>query len=347
MKILVNTPSLSALGGVSNHYIGLKKYWKSKVFYNPIGSRFRIPGFFLFPLDMIIFLLKLLCLRPSLVLLNPSLNRAAFFRDAFYLRIAAILGFKTIVFFHGWNSSFENKVSSWVFDKYYGKANAFIVLASSFKDKILAWSPNKTVYISTTKVEDDLLSGFTMESKPLGFDLIFFGRIQKEKGIYLALDAFKIIQEGCHSSTFHVVGDGAELSNAIAYTKRENISNVIFHGRLHGSKLASILTKANINIFPTFHGEGMPTSVLESMAFGLAILSRPIGGLVDFFEEGKMGHLTTSLDPKDYGKLFKKLASQETTITSIGQYNFAYAKQHFYASKVAKDLELIFQKVTG
>ena len=91
----------------------------------------------------------------------------------------------------------------------------------------------------------------------------------------------------------------------------------------------------------------MPTSVLEAMAFGLAVITRPIGGMADFFEEGKMGYLTTSLDPTDYLKKFKQLLEVEANILSVGKYNFDYAKQHFYASKVAQDLERIFLEVMG
>ena len=44
----------------------------------------------------------------------------------------------------------------------------------------------------------------------------------------------------------------------------------------------------------------MPTVVLEAMAFGLPILTRNVGGLVDFFKNDKMGFITDSLEPKDF-----------------------------------------------
>ena len=44
MKVLINVPSLSLLGGVSNHFLGLENYWSCKFKYNTIGSRFRLNG---------------------------------------------------------------------------------------------------------------------------------------------------------------------------------------------------------------------------------------------------------------------------------------------------------------
>ena len=39
MKILVNTPSLKLMGGIANHYKGLRAFWTENVIYNTIGNR--------------------------------------------------------------------------------------------------------------------------------------------------------------------------------------------------------------------------------------------------------------------------------------------------------------------
>ena len=44
MKILINTPNIYGIGGVANHYLGLKPYWKEMVLYNSIGSKLTIFG---------------------------------------------------------------------------------------------------------------------------------------------------------------------------------------------------------------------------------------------------------------------------------------------------------------
>lgn len=37
LKVLFTVPSLSLIGGVANHYSGLKSYWTENVKYNIIG----------------------------------------------------------------------------------------------------------------------------------------------------------------------------------------------------------------------------------------------------------------------------------------------------------------------
>src|SRR5690554_8211066 len=85
----------------------------------------------------------------------------------------------------------------------------------------------------------------------------------------------------------------------------------------------------------------MPTSVLEAMAFGLPIISRPVGGLVDFFEEDKMGYLIESLDPKEYADKIVQLLENNQKMKEIGIYVHIYAKKHFMDSKVALDTQII------
>lgn len=88
----------------------------------------------------------------------------------------------------------------------------------------------------------------------------------------------------------------------------------------------------------------MPTSVLEAMAFGLPIITRPVGGLSDFFENEKMGYLVQSLNPNDFAEKIIYLFDNQDSIEEIGEYNYIYAKKHFYASNVALKMESIFNK---
>ena len=46
-------------------------------------------------------------------------------------------------------------------------------------------------------------------------------------------------------------------------------------GRCNREEVAQNLRAASIYLLPTFHGEGT-TSILEAMAFGLVIITRPV-----------------------------------------------------------------------
>jgi len=349
MKLLVNTPSLEMAGGVANFYRGLKNYWTAEVHYNTIGSRKWISGSILLPIDILKYILKILVLKPNLILLNPSLGRKAVIREGLYLRVSNWLKVPTIVFFRGWNEVLAEEISKnpTPFVRIYNRADKLLVLASSFKEQLLNWGISKPISLMTTKVDNELVSKFNVNEKVYGNTVLFLARVEEYKGIFTALDSFKKIKDAIPEANMIVAGDGDALEDVKAYTKKLNIDRYVkFTGYLSGNNLIDVYKSSDIYILPS-HGEGMPNSVLEAMAFGLPIISRPVGGLVDFFENGKMGYLIESLNPEDYYQKAISLLNDKVKLKRIGLYNHHYANEHFMASEVAKSLEQLFQKVAG
>lgn len=347
MKILINTPKLDKLGGVSNHYLGLKKYWKNNIVYNQTGGRFYIPGFILLPFDIIFFILKLLMFRPELVVLNPSLNQKAYFRDSVFLKVSKLLQFKVVVFFHGWDKQFEQKITKKSFINRYGVSDSIIILAEEFKNKIRHWGYKNPLFLTTTKVDDKLLEGYHYNPINDRLKIIFFSRITHNKGIYMAMDVFTELQKTYTKSTLDIVGDGPELKNAINYASNKEIKNIVFHGQINGENLKQILSQSNVNLFPTNHGEGMPTTIIESMAFGHVIITKLVGGIKDFFMNNKMGWALNSNNKDLFLLRLMELAQNKALINKIGELNYKYAKNNFYASKVAFKLESIFKEISA
>ena len=108
-RILINTPQINKSGGVANHYLGLKSYWKEDVKYNYIGKRYRLPLLLILPYDVIKFLIYCLFGKFDVILLNPSLTKNAVRRDALFLKISKFFKIKTLVFFHGWDDEISKK----------------------------------------------------------------------------------------------------------------------------------------------------------------------------------------------------------------------------------------------
>lgn len=347
MKILVNTPDLSLRGGVSNHYSGLKPYWKMRVKYNTVGKRYGLPSILILGFDYVKF--PLLCLFGGfdVVLLNPSLGKTALLRDAWFLRIAKWFKKKTVVFFHGWHPSMVKSISKQptTFVKVYNRADGFLVLAKAFKDDLIRWGMTKPITLTTTKVDDALLKDFDIRDKRnKGTNLLFLTRIEEYKGVYIAVEAYQKAKAQYPGLTLTIAGDGSQLDAVQHLVKEKAIEDVEFLGHVSNTELVMAFRKADLYILPSF-SEGMPTSVLEAMAFGLPIISRPVGGLVDFFEPGQMGYLLDSLDSKDFADTILELLQDPEKCKTIGTYNHNYAKQHFMASKVAAQLERIFYEL--
>ncbi len=84
---------------------------------------------------------------------------------------------------------------------------------------------------------------------------------------------------------------------------------------------------------------------MEAMAFGLPVITRPVGGLNDFFEDGKMGFIVETLEPRAFADALEKLIEQPETCNKMGRHNREYTRGRFAASHVAKRIYRIHEDI--
>lgn len=336
-KLLVNTPDIHDLGGVANFYLGMKPYWNCNVKYNSLGKvKYRKV---LIPVTVIRYVWYLLTFRPDMVLVNPSLGNGALRRDFFYMRLALRFKKKVSVFIHGFNLDYAaNADWKWIVTNL-NKASHIIVLAQAFKDILIEHGVTTDIQLSTTKVPDDMMEGFDINSRTGEMkNILFLSRIEKAKGVFEAVRTYNQLKVKYPYLKMRMVGDGSALTELKQSVSDNNIQDITFTGELRGQAVIDEYKNADFFFF-TSHGEGMPTVVLEAMAFGLPVVTRAVGGLCDFFEDGKMGRMTDSKRPEDFAKLIEPYLQDKELTKRTSVYNHQYAKEHFLASKVAKQIE--------
>jgi glycosyltransferase involved in cell wall biosynthesis len=347
MNILINAPDLHRPGGVANHYKGLQPHWRHNVDYYCIGARNGLPGWILLPWDLICYFFRLALGSYQTIVLNPSLLNKALARDALFLAIASLFKVRKVVFFHGWDESVAKTIQAkpaW-FARNYGKADALVVLSSSFKMELRSWGIKAPIHLATTKVDHGLVEGFSVEDKAFNNTLLFLARIEENKGIFVTLESFRQLKGKFPHLRLLVAGDGSALAAARECVRAQQLKDVEFLGNLSGEMLSNAFRQSDIYVLPTWHGEGMPTSVLEAMAFGLPVVTRPVGGINDFFEEDKMGALVSSTNPDDFSDVISRYLASPEKISRISRYNAEYARENFLAAKVAGGLEAIMEQL--
>jgi glycosyltransferase involved in cell wall biosynthesis len=231
-----------------------------------------------------------------------------------------------------------------------GGASAIIVLASEFKDRLVNWGfDEEKIVLETTAVDDNLLKSLDIidhrkrfKSKS-NFNILFLARIEKAKGIYDAIDTYKILRSRFPAVSMTVAGDGSELLQVKDYVSRNRIEGIEFLGWVDNESKRNAYLDADLYLFPTSWGEGMPNSVLEAMGFGLPVITRPVGGLTDFFEDGKMGYIMDSTSCVDLASKCEKFIDDPEFRIGVCEYNHRYAMNRFLASRVARRIEGIYQ----
>lgn len=355
-SIFILVPYLHNPGGVSNYYLALKPFLSDNIIYlyrGKNGKKNRITNSIL---DYYKFLKAVrININKGAVVINHSLGRGSFIRDTFYSLLTP-KKYNQIIYFRGWNPGFEKKIDKsslyrkWLALTFY-KADHIIVLASTFKEKLLKWGYKHSISIETTLVDEQLLYGESFKSissfrdKQNETSLLYLGNISKAKGVWKIVNSLDYLDNNsANKIKLTMAGEGKELKALQQYSNKNNL-DIEFPGFIKQEKKAHALRKACLYVFPSTHGEGMPNAVLEAMAFGLPIITTRVGGIPDFFEEGKMGLYLENCNPEHIAKKIQYLLDRPELMKQISKYNYTYAKEHFYASKVAKRLENIVNSV--
>lgn len=144
--------------------------------------------------------------------------------------------------------------------------------------------------IAKTKTE----LGIPSSSRVIGT----IGRLDTQKGIPFFLQAARRITDSCPDTRFLIIGDGPrkyeyeQQSAALGLSK-----NVIFTG--HRSDLPAIVSMLDVQVFASLW-EGLPLTLIESMATGRAIVSTNVDGLGEVLTDGEDAIV---VNPRDSDKL--------------------------------------------
>lgn len=94
--------------------------------------------------------------------------------------------------------------------------------------------------------------------------------------------------------TFHVVGGNMlTKGDLVDYLKRENIKNVIYHGRLDHTSMANLLTTMDLMFFPS-RSEGFPKVMLETACIGVPTLCYNDYGADEWITTGVNGFVVAT-----------------------------------------------------
>ena len=335
-NIMVCCPDLKNHGGVANYYRVIRKHkdlYKGITFFEiNIKLQSLLEILFKATTEIIRFAVQVSNKDVRLIHLNPSLSNRALLRDGVLLILAKCFGKKIIVFWRGWQIPTERtivRLFSPLFRFVFNRADLTLVLASEVRKKLLGIGITHPILITTTLFNQDLIpkvkaSGNHGKTQRL----LFMARLVKEKGIYETIEAFKILKKEFRNISLDVAGDGPELTNL--KKKYAQIDALQFHGHVYDKDKYQLMVKSNFFVLPSYR-EGMPNSILEAMACGLPIVTRPVGSLKDFFVHGKHGYLLNNNNPKDLAQLISNLIKDVSLSKKISLNNITYAHRYFSA----------------
>jgi len=297
VKILLISPTQSGIGGIAQHVQGLTKFLQNEGHQVEIMSS---ENTFTIPIKG---------------LKNPSFMISSFFKskskkiqDIVHAHnIPAALAMKNssgkkILSLHG--------VFSQQIDQLHGKTIGFV--SKKYEQDALTWADAITV-VSKEAFDYYTSLGYNVFQIPNAINLnhlpqdedrrfkkqiIFVGRISKEKGIKTILDLSKKLS---NDIDLLVVGSGPESEKIKKLSETRN--NVHYLGYQTHENSIKLIRGSDMLIQPSLH-EGISTTILESMACKIPVITTNIGGNKELIKHKKTGIL---IKPNDSEELLSSI----------------------------------------
>ncbi|MDE1844299.1 MAG: glycosyltransferase family 4 protein [Thaumarchaeota archaeon] len=297
MRVLIISPTQTGIGGIAQHVQGLTNFLK-------INNH-----------DVDVISSENTFTLPMKGLKNPSFMISAFLKTKFKkghdivhahnlpsaLPMKHASG-KKILTLHG--------VYSKQIDVLYGKTTSNI--STSYEKNALTWADAITV-VSKESYDYYTKLGFKVSLVPNAIDIallpkkkerlydkqiIFAGRLSKEKGISDLLEVSKNLPKDIH---LLILGSGPEEEKIRQVTKL--YSNIHLMGHVEKERTISLIGGSDILIQPSLV-EGISSTLLEAMACKTPIITTNVGGNNELLENNKSGIM---IEPNSPQKILEKL----------------------------------------
>ena len=173
---------------------------------------------------------------------------------------------------------------------------------------------------------------------------LFCARLIQEKGIFHFLEAAKILKTEGINAEFDIIGMG---DSGIIEKVLENHDIVNYHG--FQSNVKQFIKKAHCIVLPSYYGEGISNSLLESAASGRPIITTDMPGCRETVKHGETGYIIKPKNTYDLVMAMKKFIKLSITERiTMGKKARNYIENNFdrkivekaYLREIKKALEM-------
>ena len=208
--------------------------------------------------------------------------------------------------------------------KFFLKFNSIIAVQGSQWKKSLEKIkiPAKKILIIPNWVSDDKTLKINQLSKKnikVGTTPVFvyLGWLVKEKGVMDLINAY------CDSHILKqnkliIMGDGTLYYDIVKKIEANQLSNVEMMGWIPSGDVKNILKQSDILVLPSY-AEGFPNAIVESLSFGLPIISTNVGGIPDSVLNGWNGYIINPGDRTQLKDAMEKLVLNKSLIKKFSK----------------------------
>jgi glycosyltransferase involved in cell wall biosynthesis len=149
--------------------------------------------------------------------------------------------------------------------------------------------------------------------------VVFAGRLHREKGVDVLINAFALIHKEAPDAVLEVAGEGPERKSLEALAKRLGVADAIrFRGWLPPESMPEFLSGALVAVLPSRVEEGHGRALQEAALSGCALVGSDLGGIKDIVVDGRTGWLVPPEEPTSLARAMSRLLGDPEEARRLG-----------------------------
>jgi glycogen synthase len=191
---------------------------------------------------------------------------------------------------------------------------------------------------------DDLNANGLSRSTELSHNFAYVGRMIKEKGLAVLLQAARILQNENYAFSVKLVGDGPERPAIERQIEVLGLRAVVLcTGFLSGDALDKALADVGTIIMPTIMEETAGLAAIEQMMRGRLVIASDIGGLAEVV--GDAGLKFTPGDAHALAECMRRVLGDPSLIDVFGDKGRDRARRNFSRERMVADHARVYRQV--
>ncbi len=266
-------------------------------------------------------------------------------RKVLFMAVSKLLGKKVIVHFHSFSvdTTIKSKYQ-WVYRYLFGKADCVLVLSKYWQDELC-----QTLGFNEDKVKvlyNPCTTEVPVKEYPKKKEILYAGTVNARKGYADMIKAFAKVADK-HSDWSIVFAGNGEIMEGKALAKQSGIAEqTVFLGWVRGEDKDKAFKEASVFCLPSY-AEGFPMGVLDAWAYGLPVITTPVGGIPDIAVDGKNCLLFNPGDVDRLAGQMDRMMSSEELRSDVAKESSVLAKGLFSIEDVTKRLAMIYNQSVG
>ena len=233
-------------------------------------------------------------------------------------------------------SVLESYVSHWL--GAVDKVDKFIAVSDALRGKMIQHGipPEKIITLRNWVDCDNV-----QPSRQVGEYFLYFGRIERLKGIFSLIEAAAKIP----ANPLLIVGEGEAKEELVKLIRSKGYTHIKWLGFKKGAELQDLIRRSICTVIPSEWFEPFPMTVLESFSHARPAIGASIGGIPEIIEHGIDGFIFEPGDVDMLASYLTWMAEHPDQAVAMGSAGRNKVQERFSPDKYYQDLMNIYNSV--